>query len=135
MVGWKNSPQIAHLHCIQLFPTASINEVERAFKALAMKYHPDRKPVDGGAMFRKVSYAKSILLDRELKKQYDRFREEDRAITRRWCEAAASLYGHTVSDWERAVWDFHLPHIRQVNCAASCAPVCVTVAVAATIFR
>jgi len=98
---------------LMLFPTASINEVERAFKALAMKYHPDRKPVDGGAMFRKVSYAKSILLDRELKKQYDRFREEDRAITRRWCEAAASLYGHTVSDWERAVWDFHLPHIRQ----------------------
>eukprot|EP00667_Euglena_gracilis_P023189 EG_transcript_26095 len=98
---------------LMLTPEASEAELEWAFKALAMQFHPDRKPADGGAMFRKVSQAKGILLDPPLKAQYDRFRKEDKAITAQWCAAAAALTGHSATDLEKAVWEFHLPAIRQ----------------------
>lgn len=54
---------------------AGVNEVKRAFKRLAVKYHPDRAPADKKTEFQKtfseISDAYSVLTDPELKNMYD----------------------------------------------------------------
>ncbi|MCR5482087.1 MAG: molecular chaperone DnaJ [Clostridia bacterium] len=54
---------------------ASDDEIKRAFRKMAMKYHPDKNPGDKKAeeMFKEVNEAYSILSDAEKKDKYDRF--------------------------------------------------------------
>lgn len=54
---------------------ASDDEIKRAFRKLAMKYHPDRNPNDKEAeeKFKEVNEAYSILSDPEKKDKYDKF--------------------------------------------------------------
>jgi molecular chaperone DnaJ len=56
-------------------PTASEKEIKTAFRALAMKYHPDRNPDDPTAeeKFKEVQNAYSVLSDAEKRNAYDRF--------------------------------------------------------------
>jgi len=51
--------------------TADTQEIKKAYKKLAMKYHPDR----GGdqEQFKKISEAYTILTDEEKRKRYDQF--------------------------------------------------------------
>ena len=55
--------------------TATDSEIKKAFRSLAMKYHPDRNPDDKEAEenFKKVNEAYAVLSDSEKRKQYDRF--------------------------------------------------------------
>ena len=55
--------------------SASEEEIKKAYRKLAMKYHPDRNPGDKNAeeQFREVSAAYQILSDGERRAQYDRF--------------------------------------------------------------
>lgn len=53
----------------------SAGEIKKAYRKLAMKYHPDRTKGDKSAeeMFKKISEAYAVLSDKEKRKQYDTF--------------------------------------------------------------
>ena len=56
---------------------ASDDEIRRAYKKLAIKYHPDKnKDASAEDMFKKISYAYEILSNAEKKQIYDQFGEE-----------------------------------------------------------
>ena len=54
---------------------ASEEEIKKAFRKMALKYHPDRNQGDKEAeeKFKEVNEAYSVLSDPELKKKYDMF--------------------------------------------------------------
>ena len=52
---------------------ASSNDIKKAYRKLAIKYHPDRNPGDSKAeeKFKEAAEAYSVLNDPEKRKQYD----------------------------------------------------------------
>jgi curved DNA-binding protein len=55
--------------------TASDSEIKKAYRKLAMKYHPDhtKGDKDDEETFKKISEAYAVLSDKEKRKQYDTF--------------------------------------------------------------
>lgn len=58
---------------------ASDDEIKKAYRKLAMKYHPDKNKGDKKAedRFKKISEAYAVLSDKEKRKQYDTFGSTD----------------------------------------------------------
>ena len=55
--------------------TATAQEIKKAYRKLAMKYHPDRNPGDKEAeeKFKEINEAYEVLSDEEKRKRYDQF--------------------------------------------------------------
>jgi molecular chaperone DnaJ len=60
---------------LEVSRTADGDDIKRAYRTLAMKYHPDRNPDDPAAedCFKEASEAYAVLSDPGRRKQYDRF--------------------------------------------------------------
>ena len=62
-----------HYASLGIEQTASTDEIKKAYRKLALKYHPDKNDGDKSAeeMFKKISDAYSILSDPDKKRKYD----------------------------------------------------------------
>ncbi|CAG8587595.1 10214_t:CDS:2 [Acaulospora colombiana] len=60
---------------LEIKPDASENEIKKAYKKLALKYHPDKNP-DTGEKFKEIAHAFEILSDSQKREIYDRYGEE-----------------------------------------------------------
>ena len=56
-------------------PDASDNDIKRAYRKLAVQYHPDKNP-DGAEKFKDITMAYEVLSDEKKRKLYDRFGEK-----------------------------------------------------------
>ncbi|MFA5554895.1 MAG: molecular chaperone DnaJ [Phycisphaerae bacterium] len=73
--------------------TASADEIKRAYRRMAMKYHPDKNPNDkeAEAKFKECAEAYEVLSDAEKRQRYDQFGHE-------------GLRGAGVHDFSRMKW-------------------------------
>ena len=50
---------------------ASLDEIKKSYRKLAMHYHPDKKPYGNADIFKKINQAYCVLSDVSLKQMYD----------------------------------------------------------------
>ena len=66
----KNIPN--HYEVLGVPRTATVDEIKKAYKALSLKYHPDKNKDPGASeKFQEVSKANQILSDSARKAEYD----------------------------------------------------------------
>ena len=68
-------PETDYYKILGLSKTASAEEIKKAYRKMAMKYHPDHTKGDKAAeeTFKQISEAYAVLSDKEKRKQYDTF--------------------------------------------------------------
>jgi len=64
---------------LEIEPTATEEEIKKAYKKMALKYHPDKNP-DAGEQFKEINNAHNILIDPQKRQIYDMYGEEGLAL-------------------------------------------------------
>jgi len=83
---------------LKVDPTATVQEIKKSFRKLAMKYHPDKNKEDYAQdVFQELSEAYSILSDSEKRRDYDELFLDE--------EELAAQYADTQADMEPASGD------------------------------
>jgi len=70
-----NMSHTRYYELLGLQPNASADDIRKAYKKLAIKYHPDRNPA-GAEKFKEINTAYEVLSDPEKRETYDNFGEE-----------------------------------------------------------
>lgn len=74
--------------------TADRDEIQRAYRTLARRYHPDvNKDLQAEERFKEVNEAFSVLSDPDQRARYDRFGEDFRKVPEDWEERVAAGAG------------------------------------------
>ncbi|MGW3724400.1 DnaJ C-terminal domain-containing protein [Streptomyces sp. NPDC000851] len=74
--------------------TADRDEIQRAYRSLARKYHPDiNKDPSAEERFKEINEAFSVLSDPEQRARYDRFGEDFRKVPEDWEERVGAGAG------------------------------------------
>ena len=85
--------------------TATADQIKKAYRELAMKYHPDRNPGDAVAeeKFKKISSAYSVLGDETKRKQYDMYGSTDNSSSTTysgsWQGSGGYYQGNPFEEW------------------------------------
>lgn len=68
-------PETDYYKILGVKKTASADEIKKAYRKLAMKYHPDKTKGDKAAeeTFKKISEAYAVLSDKEKRQEYDTY--------------------------------------------------------------
>ena len=80
---------------LQLSPSADLETIERVYRLLAKRYHPDNADSGDAEKFREVHSAYEILSDAELREEFDRCYETRRRTESTVFAQSAASTGHT----------------------------------------
>jgi curved DNA-binding protein len=95
----SNQPGDDWYETLQISPNADADTIQRIFRLLAQKYHPDNQDTGDAARFRKLHDAYIVLSDAERRAQYDATYEGLRR--ERWRFAAAAPAADSDFDMEQ----------------------------------
>ena len=75
---------------------ASADQIKKAYRALAIKYHPDKNPGDKEAeeKFKEATEAYSVLSDPDKKAKYDQFGHASRSGGQSWTGFQPRFWRH-----------------------------------------
>ncbi len=97
----RNSQQKDYYRSLGVSRNTTEEEIKKAYRSLALEYHPDRNPNDPEAeeKFKEISEAYGVLIDKDKRNRYDRIRDYgfDREYT-------GSDFGFTQEDIFRDVF-------------------------------
>lgn len=98
---------------LQISRTASTEDIKRSFRALALKYHPDKnKNIDSKEKFLKIVEAYEILSDSNSRKKYDitiTEQKDETTFYNHWTPPAdfRKYYSYqTIKNWSNSNNDF-----------------------------
>jgi curved DNA-binding protein CbpA len=85
-----------HYETLQVSPNADTDTIDRVFRHLAKRYHPDNQETGDRERFERLVAAHRILTDPERRTRYDLRYEEGRAL--QWGLAREAVDGHVFED-------------------------------------
>ncbi|KAK4328828.1 hypothetical protein Pmani_000770 [Petrolisthes manimaculis] len=76
---YKNSTMVDYYKILEVNRSSSVAEIKKAYRRLALKWHPDKNPDnqdDATKKFKEISEAYEVLSDEKKRKIYDQFGKE-----------------------------------------------------------